>query len=300
MALIDISQYGLPTITGTWYNVTYAQNSNVTKFFDDNVTQGFTNQMLTAEFIYLANVNTSLYVGAYHTLYTGNVSTTNSLLLIGSTTVPAGWSGWVVISGLNYYQPQFSQVGIAIRPANCSAGAFYSVGVPATPLLTDVFNLTVTGNAGALPSTIYVNNVTLDAAAQNLAVTYSLSYTAGGVNITYTYIATENVTMPTFNPTQYLFINASANYIAPVTNLGGTITLILETPWGPWLLAIIPIFIMILAGGSTGAVAAVLALAVSTIINFSVSTPVFRWGVLGVIAFITLLMLFDEGGKKRP
>jgi hypothetical protein len=299
MALIDISQYGLPGLTGSYYNVTYVANSNVTKFFDRNVTESFSNQMLTGEYIYLSNVNTTLLIGAYHTLYAGNISSYNSQLLIGSTTVSSGWSGWVVIVGLNYYQPQYSQVGIGIVPANKTAGAFYSVGVPTNALLSDIYNLTI--GSSALPSIIYVGNVTLFQAAQNVAVTYSLAYTGGGgVNVSYINIATENVTMPTFNPTQYLFINASANYIAPVTNLGGTITLILETPWGPWLLAIIPIFIMILAGGSTGAVAAVLALAVSTVINFSVSTPVFRWGVLGVIAFITLLMLFDEGGKKRP
>jgi len=122
------------------------------------------------------------------------------------------------------------------------------------------------------------------------------------ITITYGPLSTESqltVQMPKFSATQYLFINATANYEIPITNLGGTITLILETPWGPWLLAIIPVFIMLLAGGSTGAVASILALALATIINFSVSTPIFRWGVLGVIAFIALLMLFAEGGKRR-
>ncbi len=125
---------------------------------------------------------------------------------------------------------------------------------------------------------------------------------AGNFIVAYGTLVTEgfaiNVDMPMLNTTQSIFINISATYAQP-SAISDSVKLVVSTEWGRTLLVVLPIGIMLIAGRQDGAIFTILALACCTLINISAEDNVFNWGILGTVAFLALIMLFEEGGKRK-
>ena len=132
--------------------------------------------------------------------------------------------------------------------------------------------------------------------------TYSVSSEQALVNyaysVSYGQLSTESqltVKIPEFSPVQTFTANMSGSYTAP-TPLPDAIKIIYNMEYGRYALALLPILFMLVAGKHYAGIMGILACGMSALINVTVGVALFDWTVLGIIAFVCILLIFTEGG----
>jgi len=117
-------------------------------------------------------------------------------------------------------------------------------------------------------------------------------------SVSYGQLSTESqliVQIPTFSPVQTFTANVSGSYTAP-TPLPDAIKIIYNMEYGRYALALLPILFMLVAGKHYAGIMGILACGMSALINVTVGVALFDWTVLGIIAFVCILLIFTEGG----
>jgi hypothetical protein len=117
-------------------------------------------------------------------------------------------------------------------------------------------------------------------------------------SVSYGQLSTETqltVKIPTFSPVQTFTANVSGSYTAP-TPLPDAIKIIYNMEYGRYALALLPILFMLVAGKHYAGIMGILACGISALINVTVGVALFDWTVLGIIAFVCILLIFTEGG----
>jgi hypothetical protein len=117
-------------------------------------------------------------------------------------------------------------------------------------------------------------------------------------SVSYGQLSTESqltVRIPEFSPMQTFTANVSGTYTAP-TPLPDAIKIIYNMEYGRYALALLPILFMLVAGKHYAGIMGILACGMSALINVTVGVALFDWTVLGIIAFVCILLIFTEGG----
>jgi len=138
----------------------------------------------------------------------------------------------------------------------------------------------------------YVNpEPTYSVGSEQQLVSYAYS-------VSYGQLSTESqltVRIPTFSPVQTFTANVSGSYTAP-TPLPDAIKIIYNMEYGRYALALLPLLFMLVAGKHYAGIMGILACGMSALINVTVGVALFDWTVLGIIAFVCILLIFTEGG----
>jgi hypothetical protein len=117
-------------------------------------------------------------------------------------------------------------------------------------------------------------------------------------SVSYSQLSTESqltVQIPAFSPVQTFTANVSGTYTAP-TPLPDAIKIIYNMEYGRYALALLPILFMLVAGKHYAGIMGIFACGMSALINVTVGVALFDWTVLGIIAFVCILLIFTEGG----
>ena len=138
----------------------------------------------------------------------------------------------------------------------------------------------------------YVNpEPTYSVGSEQQLVSYAYS-------VSYGQLSTESqltVRIPTFSPVQTFTANVSGSFTAP-TPLPDAIKIIYNMEYGRYALALLPLLFMLVAGKHYAGIMGILACGMSALINVTVGVALFDWTVLGIIAFVCILLIFTEGG----
>jgi hypothetical protein len=120
-----------------------------------------------------------------------------------------------------------------------------------------------------------------------------------GATITYGQLSTETqmqVKVPQIVPQQVLFVNISTSYTNPMS-LPDAIKIIYSFGYvGRVALSLIPVLLMLLAGRHYAGIMGGICVGIMALINYTLGVELFDWMVIGVIAFICVLIIVMERG----
>jgi len=189
---------------------------------------------------------------------------------------PSSWSGapTMVIVGKGYAQSSSAYPNADLDNSYSTAGSLE------TSYADNVFMRTF-----AYPEPTY------SVGSEQQLVNYAYS-------VSYGQLSTESqltVRIPAFSPVQTFTANVSGSYTAP-TPLPDAIKIIYNMEYGRYALALLPILFMLVAGKHYAGIMGIFACGMSALINVTVGVALFDWTVLGIIAFVCILLIFTEGG----